>query len=87
MNESAGKFYAHSCQVQEISYTLVNVAGHISEKGLTFSLKQGTLRLEKRPHSSLFFGTCSFEHWQFYKYNDTPLQYMVVRFIMLNEAQ
>ena len=37
MKESAGKFPTHSRQVQEISYTLAIVTGHISEKGLTFS--------------------------------------------------
>ena len=41
MNLQESFLHIHACQVQEISYTLVNVAGHISEKGLTFSLKTG----------------------------------------------
>ena len=47
IKESAGKFPAHLYQVEETPYLLLNVAGHINEKGLTFSLKTGALRLEK----------------------------------------
>ena len=50
-------FLQHSCQVQEISYTSVNVAGHISEKGPTFSFKPGHFDWKNRPHlasSNLF---------------------------------